>query len=63
MSKYQSEIFFATILNLNFSVRLHLQQGLALINSPGAQRVKEDEEAFTVPEKLRAVVMGVSTSL
>lgn len=43
--------------------RLHIQQGLALINSPGGQMVKEDEEEFTIPEKLRVVLMGENKSL
>jgi len=37
---------------------LQLQQGLASINSPDGQRVKEHEEIFTIPEQLKVVVMA-----
>jgi hypothetical protein len=37
---------------------LHLQQGLAMMDSPDGQRVKEDEEVFTITDELRAVLVG-----
>lgn len=43
-----------------FRDELHVQQGLATINNPNGQRVKEDEEVFTIPDKLRVVLMGES---
>jgi hypothetical protein len=41
--------------------QLHLQQSLATINSDSAQRVKDDEENFTIPHLFRVVLMGEST--
>lgn len=46
-----------------FRDELHVQQGLATINSPNGQRVKEDEEVFTIPEKLRVVLVGDSKTM
>jgi hypothetical protein len=46
-----------------FRDELHLQQGMAVMNNEDGQRVREDEESFTVPEKLRIVLIGESTSL
>ncbi|KAL6703358.1 hypothetical protein ACN47E_009700 [Coniothyrium glycines] len=46
-----------------FRDELHLQQALALMNSPGGQRVKEDEAIFTVPDKLRVVLIGGSKDM
>ncbi len=36
-----------------FRDELHLQQGLAMINKPESQRLKDDEELFAVQNKLR----------
>ena len=46
-----------------FRDELHVQQGMAAMNSPEGQRAKEDEEVFTVPEKLRVVLIGGSSVL
>lgn len=41
-----------------FRDELHLQQALALMDTPGGQRVKEDEGTFTESDKLSVVLMG-----
>lgn len=46
-----------------FKDMLHLQQALAVMNSPEAQKIKDDEELFTQADKLRVVVMGEATIL
>jgi hypothetical protein len=46
-----------------FRDELHVQQGMAAINSPKGQEAKEDEEVFTVPEKLRVVLIGGGSEL
>lgn len=46
-----------------FRDELHVQQGLGTINSPDGQRVKEDEEVFTLTDKLRVVLMGESKTM
>jgi hypothetical protein len=46
-----------------FRDELHVQQGMAAINSPQGQEAKEDEEVFTDPEKLRVVLVSVSSEL
>ncbi|KAH9871155.1 hypothetical protein J1614_006730 [Plenodomus biglobosus] len=43
---------------LIFRDELHIQQGLASINNPIGQKIKEDEEVFTLTDKLRAVLVG-----
>lgn len=45
---------------ISLRCRLRIQQGLAVMNSPDGQRVKEDEEVITVTDKLRVVVMSES---
>lgn len=53
-----SDLEWDAMSELMFRDELHVQQCLAILNSPDGQRLKEDEERFTVPEKLRVVLMG-----
>ncbi|RMZ71854.1 dimeric alpha-beta barrel [Pyrenophora seminiperda CCB06] len=53
-----SDLEWDAMSELMFRDELHVQQCLSTLNSPEGQRLKEDEEQFTVPEKLRVVVMG-----
>lgn len=46
-----------------FRDELHLQQALALLDTPGGQRVREDEANFSISDKLRVVLMGRDRSL
>jgi hypothetical protein len=46
-----------------FRDELHVQQGMAAMNSQDGQRAKEDEEIFTIPEKLRVVLLDESSIL
>lgn len=45
-----------------FRDELHLQQGLAIMNSDDGQKIKDDEENFTVPHKLTVALLGGSIS-
>lgn len=40
------------------SLRLHVQQALATANGPDGQSIREDEEAFTVPDNMKVVLAG-----
>lgn len=46
-----------------FKDMLHLQQGLAMMETPGGQRIKEDEYNFTDPDALVVVLMGDAKEL
>ncbi|KAI8941533.1 hypothetical protein NX059_002749 [Plenodomus lindquistii] len=46
-----------------FRDELHVQQGMAAINSPDGQKMKEDEEVFTLTDRLRVVLVGESKLL
>jgi len=52
-----SDLEWDAMSELLFRDELHVQQCLAMLDSPDGQRLKEDEEKFTVPEKLRVVLM------
>ncbi|KAI4941653.1 hypothetical protein J4E91_010526 [Alternaria rosae] len=39
-----------------FRDELHIQQCLSIMNGPGGQRIKEDEETIAIPEKTRVVL-------
>ncbi|KAG9195393.1 hypothetical protein G6011_00514 [Alternaria panax] len=41
-----------------FRDELHVQQCLAVMNGPGGQRIKEDEETIAITEKTRVILMG-----
>ncbi|KAH7072071.1 EthD domain-containing protein, partial [Paraphoma chrysanthemicola] len=41
-----------------FRDELHLQQCLAIVNSMEGQKIKDDEENFTVPHLLKVALMG-----
>jgi hypothetical protein len=58
-----SELDWDAMGEMVFRDELHVQQGLAAMNSPDGQKVKEDEAVFTIPEKLRVVLVGASKVL
>lgn len=41
-----------------FRDELHMQQALALLETPGGQAIKEDEENFTMVDKMKVILMG-----
>ncbi|KAF1835917.1 hypothetical protein BDW02DRAFT_567529 [Decorospora gaudefroyi] len=41
-----------------FRDELHVQQAFAMMNSPAGEQVQDDEGEFTVPDKLRLLLMG-----
>lgn len=43
-----------------FRDELHLQQCLAVVNSMEGQRIKDDEENFTIPHLLKVALIGES---
>jgi hypothetical protein len=45
-----------------FRDELHLQQGYATINSDDGQRVKDDEENFTIPHLFKVIVLDEITA-
>jgi hypothetical protein len=45
-----------------FRDELHLQQGYATINSDDGQRVKDDEENFTIPQLFKVIVLDQITA-
>ena len=53
-----SELGWDCIGEMVFRDELHAQQGLATVNTPEAQRLKEDEDVFAMPNQLRAVLMS-----
>jgi hypothetical protein len=58
-----SNIDWDCVGEMTFRDELHVQQCWAAMDGPEGQRAKEDEENFTVPERLRVVLMGESTVL
>ncbi|EDU48054.1 EthD domain containing protein [Pyrenophora tritici-repentis] len=53
-----SDLEWDAMSEFTFRDELHVQQCLSILNSPDGQRLTDDEEKFTVPEKLRVVLMG-----
>lgn len=43
---------------MTFRDELHLHQALSVMNDLDSQRIKDDEEIFTIPEKLKVVFVG-----
>lgn len=41
-----------------FRDALHIQQCMSIMNGPGGQRIKEDEETIAITEKTRVILMG-----
>ncbi|KAF2818870.1 hypothetical protein CC86DRAFT_460804 [Ophiobolus disseminans] len=52
-----SEITWDLMAELEFRDELHLQQGLAMMNAAEGQRMRDDEENFTLPHQLRIILM------
>ncbi len=46
-----------------FRDELHLQQCLSVMNGPGGQRIKEDEETIAITEKTRVILLNGETTL
>jgi hypothetical protein len=46
-----------------FHDELHLQQCLSVMNGPGGQRIKEDEETIAITEKTRVILLNGETTL
>ncbi|KAF2127785.1 hypothetical protein P153DRAFT_387519 [Dothidotthia symphoricarpi CBS 119687] len=58
-----SELEWDVVGEMVFKDMLHLQQALAVINTPEGQKIKDDEERFTDAGKFQVVVMGATTVL
>jgi hypothetical protein len=43
-----------------FRDELHLQQAMAMMESPEGQSAKDDEENFTIPDQMKVVIIGES---
>ncbi|USP75498.1 uncharacterized protein yc1106_02772 [Curvularia clavata] len=46
-----------------FRDELHLQQALAIMESGGGERIKEDEDLFALVDQTKVVVVGQTTVL
>lgn len=57
-----SELGWDMMGEMVFKDELHLQQNYAIINGSEGQRIKDDEENFTIPHLLKVVILGETTN-
>lgn len=58
-----SELGWDAVGTMIFRDELHLQQALAIMETGGGERIKEDEDLFALVDKTKVVVMGQTTVL